>query len=86
MLPRAAIVRTYAEPGQKYAAHLANYPQCWALRGARAAVDKHYKATFFDALTGRPVHVLVGDRDDYGSLANAASSSLRPPRQSPSSR
>jgi dienelactone hydrolase len=64
-----AIVRTYAEPGQKYAAHLANYPQCRALRGARAAVDKYYKATFFDTLTGRPVHVLVGDRDGYGSLA-----------------
>lgn len=63
------IVRTYADPGQRYAAHLANYPQCWGLRGARAAVDKHYKPTFFDAVTGRPVHVLVGDRDGYGSLA-----------------
>ena len=63
------IVRTYAEPGQRYAAHLANYPQCWALRRERASVDKHYKATFFDAVTGRPVHVLVGDRDGYGSLA-----------------
>lgn len=64
------IVRTYAEPGQRYAAHLANYPQCWQLRAARAAVDKHYKPTFFDAVTGRPVHVLVGDRDGYGSFAN----------------
>jgi len=63
------IVRTYAEPGQRYAAHLANYPQCWRLRRARAAVDKHYKPTFFDTVTGRPVHVLVGDRDGYGSLA-----------------
>jgi uncharacterized protein len=62
------IVRTYAEPGQRYAAHLANYPQCWALRKDRARVDKHYKSTFFDAVTGRPVHVLVGDRDGYGSL------------------
>jgi len=64
------IVRTYAEPGQRYAAHLANYPQCWGLRSARAAVDKHYKPTFFDAVTGRPVHVLVGDRDGYGSLVD----------------
>jgi len=63
------IVRTYAEPGQRYAAHLANYPQCWGLRRARAALDKHYKPTYFDAVTGRPVHVLVGDRDGYGSLA-----------------
>ena len=63
------IVRTYAEPGQRYAAHLAIYPQCWGLRAARAAVDKHYKPTFFAAVTGRPVHVLVGERDGYGSLA-----------------
>jgi dienelactone hydrolase len=63
------IVRTYAAPGQRYAAHLGVYPQCWALRPARAERDKHYKRTFFDAVTGRPVHVLVGDRDGYGSLA-----------------
>ena len=70
MLPASdEIVRTYAEPGQRYAAHLGVYPQCRQLRRERAAVDKHYKPTFFDAVTGRPVHVLVGDRDDYGSLA-----------------
>ena len=61
------IVRTYAAPGQRYTAHVGIYPQCWSLRAARADVDKLYRRTFFDALTGRPVHILVGDRDDYGS-------------------
>lgn len=63
------IARTYAEPGQRYAAHLGLYPQCWSLRAARSARDKHYKPTFFASVTGRPVHILVGDRDGYGSLA-----------------
>jgi len=63
------VVRTYAAPGQQFGAHLGLYPQCWNLRRTRAQVDKHYKPTFFDAVTGRPVHVLVGDRDGYGSLA-----------------
>ena len=62
------IVRTYARPGERYAAHLGVYPQCWQLRRARAERDPRYKPTFFDAVTGRPVHVLVRDQDDYGSL------------------
>lgn len=64
------IVRNYAAPGERYAAHLGVYPQCWSLRRARASVDKHYRPTFFDAVTGRPVHVLVGERDGYGSRAS----------------
>ncbi len=61
------MARTYSERTFRFAAHLALYPQCWVLR-KRFENDKLLKPSIFVEVTGLPVHILVGEKDDYGSL------------------
>ena len=61
------IGRTYGDRNLRFAAHLALYPQCWVLR-KRLENDKLLKPAIFKEVTGRPVHILVGEKDDYDSL------------------
>jgi len=41
-----------------FAAHIAHYPVCWAYTAGINGI-------FFDNLTGNPVLIQIGDRDDY---------------------
>lgn len=44
--------------GREFAAHIAHYPVCWAYSAG-------FPGVFFHDLTGEPVLIQVGDRDDY---------------------
>jgi len=61
------MTRTYSDRDLRFAAHLALYPQCWVLR-KRSENDKLLKPEMFMEVTGRPVHILVGEKDDYDSF------------------
>lgn len=58
-----------AAPGpERFGAHLALYPVCWKHHAALAGANGAWPGMPRDAyraLTGRPVHILVGGRDDY---------------------
>lgn len=58
---------TQAYTGGKYrfAAHLPLYPVCWVHRGIEAGKNRVYDAGTYRALTGAPLHILAGDKDDY---------------------
>jgi uncharacterized protein len=62
------LARADAPAGLRFAAHLPLYPVCWhhletLQKGARAM--KEVPASVYQATTGRPVHILVGDQDGY---------------------
>lgn len=44
--------------GHRFAAHVAHYPVCWAYSAG-------FPGVFFYDLTGEPVLIQIGDRDDY---------------------
>ena len=44
--------------GLKFAAHIAHYPVCWAYLAGLPGIE-------FRTLTGNPVLIQIGDRDDY---------------------
>jgi dienelactone hydrolase len=44
--------------GLKFAAHVAHYPVCWAYSAGLPGIE-------FKTLTGSPVLIQIGDRDDY---------------------
>jgi uncharacterized protein len=49
----------------RFAAHLGIYPLCWRHRAVLAGTAKFFKPTVYRRVTGRPVHILAGDKDDY---------------------
>ena len=56
------------EAGAAFAAHLPLYPVCWkhhATLDARAGAYRGMKPAAYRTATGAPVHVLVGEKDDY---------------------
>jgi dienelactone hydrolase len=59
------LTRQYTSGKLRFAAHLGLYPICWRHRAVLAGTDKHFKSTIYQRVTGRPVHMLAGDRDDY---------------------
>ena len=61
----ASLTRQYSDGGLSFAAHLPVYPQCWVFRTARSGKDPLLKPPIFREVTGRPVHILTGDKDDY---------------------
>lgn len=53
---------------RRFAAHLPLYPICWrhhAIAEARPIPWKGMNQSVYGEVTGRPVHILVGDRDGY---------------------
>lgn len=52
---------------RRYAAHLAFYPHCWFLRRIPAGTLASLEPGVFADVTGRPVRILLGDKDDYES-------------------
>jgi len=59
------LARQYSNGTLRYAAHLPLYPQCWVIRTARNGKDAFLKPEIFKRVTGSPVHILAGDKDDY---------------------
>jgi len=52
----------------RFAAHVALYPICWrhhAVAAGRPGAWKELGPGVYRRVTGRPVHILAGDRDDY---------------------
>ncbi len=49
----------------RFAAHLGIYPICWRHRTVLAGTSKQFKPTVYQRVTGRPVHILAGDKDDF---------------------
>ena len=49
----------------KFAAHLPLYPVCWAHLAAAEGKNPVYPQNVYAELTGAPVHILAGAKDDY---------------------
>ena len=61
----AELARRYGRPELHFAAHLPLYPQCWIIATARHGKDKWLKEAPLKTVTGAPVHILAGEKDDY---------------------
>jgi dienelactone hydrolase len=61
----AELPRRYASGNLRFRAHLPVYPQCWRIATARHGQDTWLKGAPFKAVTGAPVHILTGEKDDY---------------------
>jgi uncharacterized protein len=48
----------------RFAAHLGLYPICWRHAEMLAGKSKFFQPSVYRRVTGRPVHILVGDKDD----------------------
>jgi uncharacterized protein len=59
------LTRQYTGGKRRFAAHLGLYPICWRHRAVLAGTDKHFKPTIYQRVTGRPVHILAAEKDDY---------------------
>jgi uncharacterized protein len=59
------LTRQYTGGAPRFAAHLGLYPLCWVHRTVLAGTSQNFKPTIFQQVTGRPVHILDGDKDDY---------------------
>jgi uncharacterized protein len=49
----------------RFAAHLSLYPVCWVHLQILSGSNRAYGASVYEHLTGAPVHILAGDKDDY---------------------
>jgi uncharacterized protein len=65
----STLAREHAVAGSAFAAHLPLYPVCWphedALQGKPDRWWKDLGPATYSAATGRPIHILVGERDVY---------------------
>lgn len=61
----AELTRKYGDGKRRFAAHLGLYPVCWTQLSVLEGRNKHLKPTVYRQVTGSPVHILVGDKDDY---------------------
>jgi uncharacterized protein len=55
----------YAGGDRRFAAHLGFYPHCWFQRDVLAGRSPSLEPATYQRVTGRPVHILAGARDDY---------------------
>ena len=63
-----ALASNHARSRRRFAAHLPLYPVCWrhhAIAEGRPMEWKDMPRSVYRKVTGRPVHILVGDRDGY---------------------
>lgn len=49
----------------RFAAHLPVYPVCWAHLAVLEGKNPVYKPAVYQELTGAPIHILAGEKDDY---------------------
>ena len=59
------LTRQYTAGTPRFAAHLGLYPLCWTHRAVLAGTSRNFKPTIYRQVTGRPVHILDGDKDDF---------------------
>lgn len=57
--------QAYTGGQQKFAAHLALYPVCWAHLASIEGRNAVYPKSVYSALTGAPVHILAAEKDAY---------------------
>lgn len=55
----------YTGSKQKFAAHLALYPVCWAHLASVEGKNAVYPSSVYSTLTGAPVHILAAEKDAY---------------------
>jgi uncharacterized protein len=58
------LTQQYTGGKLRFAAHLGFYPICWIHRTVLAGTSTYFKPTIYQRVTGRPVHILSGDKDD----------------------
>ena len=61
----AELTRQYTGDRLRFAAHLGIYPICWRHELVLAAEDRYFTPSVYQILTGRPVHILAGEKDDF---------------------
>ena len=61
----AEITHKHTGDRLRFAAHLGVYPICWMHERILLGNDKFNPPSVYRQLTGRPVHILAGARDDY---------------------
>jgi dienelactone hydrolase len=61
----AELTQKYTGNRLRFAAHLGVYPICWRHEIAAAGKDKHFGPGVYRQVTGRPVHILAGEKDDF---------------------
>jgi dienelactone hydrolase len=61
----AELTHKYTGDRLRFAAHLGVYPICWRHEVAAAGKDKHFGPGVYRQVTGRPVHILAGEKDGY---------------------
>ena len=59
------LTHQYSSGKRRFAAHLGVYPICWYQHTVLAGKNKYLQRTIYRRVTGSPVHVLVGEKDDY---------------------
>lgn len=61
----------YAQGKLRFAAHLSLYPACAAHQGVAEGKWMTFEKGAYDKWTGKPVHILAGELDDYDVDADA---------------
>ena len=61
----AELTQQYTGGKPRFAAHLGLYPVCWTHRSVVAGQAKYFKPSVYRQVTGSPVRLLAGDKDDY---------------------
>jgi dienelactone hydrolase len=59
------LTRKHSDGKLRFAAHLGVYPICWRHGAMLAPNNKYSDPTVYQRVTGSPVHILAGDKDDY---------------------
>ncbi len=59
------VTQQYTGGKARFAAHLALYPVCYAHLNVMAGANKFYGPGTYRQLTGAPVHILAGEKDDF---------------------
>ena len=59
------LAHQYGAGKHGFAAHLGMYPICWRQRTVLAGTNEHLAPAIYRRVTGRPVHVAVGEQDGY---------------------
>jgi len=60
------LTRKFSPDGRRFAAHLPLYPICWRHRTVLDGTSTTLRPSVYRRVTGTPVHILAGAKDDYG--------------------
>jgi len=61
----AELTQKYTGDRLRFSAHLGAYPICWRHELVVAGKDKYLGSGIYGRVTGRPVHILAGGKDDF---------------------